>query len=274
MTLKTRPLSEPFGTLSYRTAGTGTPLVLLHGVGMQSAAWEPQIAALSQSTHVVALDMPGHGGTAPLPKGAVLPDYVNWLHAALTALDLGPVNLAGHSMGALIAGGYAITHPQMVQRVALLNGVFRRTDAARAAVVARAKELETGAPDLDTPLKRWFSESPSDQAARDLVEGWLKAVDLDGYATAYGAFATGDQHYADAWSDIDCPLLALTGSDDPNSTPAMAEEMARIAQNGHTHIVAGHRHMANLTAVEEVNRVLADWLSWPVAGHHQRRTSA
>jgi pimeloyl-ACP methyl ester carboxylesterase len=56
------------------------------------------------------------------------------------ALGLGPVSVAGHSMGALIAAGLAVERPDLVRRVALLNGVHRRSPEARAAVLARAAE--------------------------------------------------------------------------------------------------------------------------------------
>ncbi|MEP1495794.1 alpha/beta fold hydrolase [Pseudophaeobacter sp.] len=258
----TLPLSDPFGSLSYRDAGSGEALVLIHGVGMQSAAWAPQIEALSKTHRVLSLDMPGHGGSSALAEGADLPTYVAWLHAALGALNLGPVNLAGHSMGALIAGGFACTHPQMLRRVALINGVFRRSDPARSAVLARAGEIKAGRVDLETPLSRWFGDSPAEQQARTQVARWLSQVDLTGYATAYGAFARGDATYAKAWPQIACPLLALTGDADPNSTPAMARAMADLAQNGTAEILPG-RHMVNLTDPDAVTKSLNRWLRRP-----------
>jgi flavin reductase (DIM6/NTAB) family NADH-FMN oxidoreductase RutF/pimeloyl-ACP methyl ester carboxylesterase len=266
MTSTTLQLSEPFGCLSYREAGTGEPLVLIHGVGMQSAAWGPQIAALSKTHRVLSLDMPGHGGSDPLPENAALPDYVAWLKAALAALDTGPVNLAGHSMGALIAGGFACTHPEMLRRVALVNGVFRRSEQARAAVIARAAEIKTGKIDLETPLKRWFDNSPVEQEARAQVADWLSQVDMTGYATAYSAFAHGDATYAQGWAQIRCPLLALTGDGDPNSTPAMSRAMAAEAQTGEVEILPG-RHMVNLTAAEAVTASLTRWLQRPEAAN-------
>ncbi len=173
MTLTTLRLSEPFGDTVYQSAGQGEPVVLIHGVGMQSAAWGPQVDALAQTHRVIAVNMPGHGGSdAVLPDGE-LPDYVAWLHAVLTALDLGPVNVAGHSMGALVASGFAVTHPDMVKRVALLNGVYCRSETARAAVIARAEEIGQGAFDLDTPLNRWFGDSARDRMVCDQVSGWL-----------------------------------------------------------------------------------------------------
>ncbi|KIC26852.1 MULTISPECIES: alpha/beta fold hydrolase [unclassified Leisingera] len=260
MTSTILPLSEPYGAVSCHRAGEGSPLVLIHGVGMQSAAWGPQIEAFAQTHEVIALDMPGHGGSAPLPEGAELPDYVAWLHAVLQALDLGPVSLAGHSMGALIAGGYAVSHPENAARVALLNGVFRRSSDARAAVEARAAEIRAGSFDLETPLARWFGQSETDQAARAQVGEWLSAVNLAGYAAAYTAFARGDSTYADGFAGIPCPLLALTGDGDPNSTPAMAQAMADAAPQGRAVVIEGHRHMVNLTAPAAVNAALQGWL--------------
>lgn len=261
MTLTTLQLSEPYGQIAYREAGQGEPVVLIHGVGMQSAAWGPQIEALSATHRVIALDMPGHGGSDPLPQDAELADFVAWCAAALEVLNLGAVNLAGHSMGALIAGGVVIEHPGLVRRVAVVNGVYRRPTAARQAVEARADEIRKGPVDLETPLNRWFG--PQEKAVRDQVADWLRQVDQGGYATAYGAFARGDNTYADGWTDVTCPMLALTGDGDPNSTPEMSHAMADAAQDGEAVIIEGHRHMVNLTAPDVVTDILRAWLARP-----------
>jgi pimeloyl-ACP methyl ester carboxylesterase len=276
--------STDYGTLSYRDVGNSNlgqsntdkseivqrePLVLIHGVGMQSAAWTPQIDYFSQSMRVIAIDMPGHGGSSALPEASELSDYIDWLYAAITALDTGPINIAGHSMGALIAGGFAICHPHLTQRVAVLNGVNNRTEEARAAVEARSVEIDQGKIDINTPLARWFDESESDRAARELVRGWLTAIDLKGYATAYRAFARGDNTFANRWSEVTCPMLALTGDGDPNSTPEMSQAMATAAINGHAEVLVGHRHMLNLTAADAVNVILENWLATPLSNRQR-----
>lgn len=262
MTSTTLHLSKSGGTVAYRTKGAGEPLVLIHGVGMQSAAWAPQIEKFATNYHVIALDMPGHGGSDPLPPGSQLPDYVAWCQSVLKALDLGAVNLAGHSMGALIAGGMAATHPELVQRVALLNGVFLRGNVAKSAVLARAADISGGKIDLEAPLARWFDGHQ--QQARAQVAGWLGAVDPVGYSTAYTAFAGGDTTYADVYSHISCPFLAMTGDGDPNSTPEMSHAMAAAVQNGQVITIEGHRHMINLTAIDDVNAHLSNWLTQPL----------
>lgn len=269
MTSTTLLLSDPFGKVAYREAGrahagSSAPLILIHGVGMQSAAWQPQLEAFGQTHHVIALDMPGHGGSAPIPSGSDLSVYLQWLLAVLDALKLDRVNLAGHSMGALIAGGFAVCHPDRLERVALLNGVFRRDQAASTAVIERAQQIGTGAFDLETPLTRWFGESEGEKQARSQVAQWLSGVNIDGYATAYSAFAHGDATFADGFSEIPCPLLALTGDGDLNSTPAMSQAMADAAPKGRAVVIKNHRHMVNLTAPAAVNAALEDWLQTPL----------
>ncbi|WP_085035714.1 alpha/beta fold hydrolase [Ensifer aridi] len=246
---------------AYFEAGTGETLILIHGVGMRLEAWAPQIEAFSKTYRVIAVDMPGHGGSEKLSAGSTLPDFVAWFGRFLDDMNIKRANIAGHSMGALISGGAAATYADRTARVAYLNGVYRRDPAAKAAVLARAAAIRTSGVDTQGPLLRWFGDDPQSQRARELTRAWLEMVDPEGYATAYTAFAGGDETYADCWPSIKCPALFLTGSGDPNSTPEMAEQMASLAPNGWSRVVDGHRHMVNLTAPDKVNALLAEWLS-------------
>jgi pimeloyl-ACP methyl ester carboxylesterase len=217
---------------------------------------------------VIAVDMPGHGGTSALPQGALLADYVAWAARAMDLLSLTSANVAGHSMGALVALGLAVQHPAKVRRVALLNGVHRRSPEARAAVVVRAAAIAGGAFDLETPLNRWFQSG--EDAIRADVGGWLSGVDRAGYAAAYRAFSVGDDAFADDLGRISCPAMFLTGSDDPNSTAAMAEAMAAATPLGQAVVIDHHRHMVNLTAPAAVNAALTRWLATPLAQLEKR----
>ena len=212
---------------AYCDAGSGESLVLIHGVGMRLEAWAPQIATLSATHRVIAVDMPGHGESDKLPKGSSLEAFVAWFGRFLDDLELATVNVAGHSMGALIAGGAAASLGSRVARVAYLNGVYRRDPEAKAAVMGRAAAIWSTGVDRDGPLLRWFGDDTQSKHARQLTRGWLEKVDPEGYAIAYTAFASGDDTYAECWPEVHCPALFLTGSDDPNSTPLMAERWQR-----------------------------------------------
>lgn len=245
-------------TAHYFEQGEGEPLILIHGVGMQASAWYPQIEFFSKNYRVFSVDMPGHGESTKIPSNAQLQDFVDWAIEFITKLNVGPVNLAGHSMGSLITIGVCATRPDLVKRIAVLNGVYRRTQEARDAVIQRAKELKTGLIDVETPLQRWFGKNDEQVALK--VESWLRQVDIAGYATAYNAFAYGDETYADSWSDVVCPALVLTGSEDNNSTTPMAKEMASKALKGKCVVIENERHMVNLTSPDRVNQAMEDWL--------------
>lgn len=260
MISKTQLLSNN-RTAHYIEQGEGEPLVLIHGVGMQAEAWYPQIEFFSQHYRVISVDMPGHGQSTSLPVNASLQDFVDWTIEFISALDLGPVNLAGHSMGSLITTGVSVMRPDLVKRMAVLNGVYRRSPEARQAVLQRAEDLKHGHIDVETPLQRWFGESEIEQIASAKVKSWLESVNLLGYATAYSAFARGDETYADGWSKINCPALVLTGTDDPNSTAEMTKQMANQAAQGMAIIIENERHMVNLTAPDKVNQAMLAWLN-------------
>lgn len=260
--LQTLPRSRTASGAAFLERGEGDEtLVLIHGVGMRAEAWGPQIDGLSKRLRVVAVDLPGHGFSAPLQGPADLTGFVGWFLRFLGEIGAGPVNIAGHSMGALIATGIVATAPERVRRVALLNGVHRRSPQARAAVEARAKEIGSGHFDREAPLARWFAPEERFTDAYRLVHDLLQAVDPAGYAAAYAAFASGDSVYSDCWPRVGCPALFLTGDGDLNSTAQMAREMAAAAPQGEAVVIEGHRHMVNLTAPEDVTAALTGWLA-------------
>ncbi|MDU5780590.1 MAG: alpha/beta hydrolase [Pantoea sp.] len=269
MMRKTQRLSNSQMRVSYLEAGQGAPLVLIHGVGMNAEVWYPQIEALSARFRVIALDMPGHGESDAFSRPVSLPDYVAWLAEFLDQRPEARFAVAGHSMGALIAAGLAIDYPERVSHAIVMSGVYRRSDAARQAVLRRAQELAAGSADLDSPLARWFGDDEREAALRERVGRWLQQVNLQGYADAYQAFASGDEVYADRWDEMACPVLVLTGELDANSNPQMARAMAAAAPQGQAIVVANARHMVSLTDAERVSQEMMTFLTAPAAAEKQ-----
>lgn len=254
------------GGAAYFESGTGEPLVLVHGVGLRLEAWAPQIAAFAPRYRVIAVDMPGHGGSARIDDDARLAQFASWLGRFLREVDAVPANLVGHSMGALVSLGQAVTEPAQAARLALICAVYDRDAAARAAIRERVKMLLANRLDIEEPLARWYQPERSENERRicESTRRWLSALDPAGYATAYRAFAEGDGVFAHGLRELECPALFLTGELDPNSTPAMSEAMAEAAPHGELVVVPGERHMVPLVAPEPVNAALAQWLARPV----------
>lgn len=91
--------------IAYDRKGAGPPLLLLHGIGHHRQAWDPVIDLLAASRDVVAMDFPGFGESPDVPAG--IPDevdsFAHIVEAFCTALDLGKPDVAGNSMGGLVA---------------------------------------------------------------------------------------------------------------------------------------------------------------------------
>lgn len=253
MNWQNRPRSK-FGALAAIRTGEGSPLVLLHGVGLRAEAWSAQIDALAGRFAVTAADMPGHGESALFDDPPTLADYSDRVAEALDE----PVFLAGHSMGAMIALDLAIRYPERVCAVAALNAIYRRSAEAAEAVRQRAASLDrVSVADPAGPLARWFGEveSPEATACRD----WLTEVSLSGYRAAYTAFAREDGPSDVGLRGLHCPALFLTGSMDPNSTPAMSEAMAAMAPKGRAIVIEGAAHMMPMTHPAQVDGALLDF---------------
>src|SRR5918911_2406615 len=126
MTLTPHELSLHGHRVSYRTAGQGPALLLLHGVTNSSQTWERVAPPLSERFTLIAPDLLGHGASAS-PRG----DYSLGAHATgvrdmLTALGHDRVTVVGHSLGGGIAMQFAYQFPERVERLVLIPSRGRR----------------------------------------------------------------------------------------------------------------------------------------------------
>lgn len=239
------------GGLSYVTSGNGPLVVLIHGVGLRADAWRGQVDALSTEFTVMAIDMPGHGASAVPDVGMTLADYSDAIASALPE----PALVVGHSMGAMIALDMASRYPDRVRAVVAMNAIYRRSVAARDAVVARVASLDGQAKtDPTATLERWFGSATSPE--RRACHSWLQEVDPTGYATAYRVFASEDGPSDAQLRSLPCPALFVTGSEEPNSTPAMSRDMAALAPHGRAIVIDDAAHMMPMTHAKQVNTAL------------------
>ena len=250
MTWTTRQRSKSAGRAAI-VAGSGPQILLLHGVGLRAEAWGAQIDALAPSFRVIAPDMPGHGESDMTAQTLSLSDYTD---AALSHVE-GPVLVVGHSMGAMMALDMAHRYPDRVRGVIALNAIFERSEDAKCAVQSRAAELDgVSLTDPDVTLTRWFGSEPS--AERDACADWLRNANPAGYKMAYTIFAHSDGPSRTALASLPCPALFITGSEEPNSTPAMSQTMAALAPNGHAKVIKDAAHMMPMTHAAEVNAAI------------------
>ena len=256
--MTTLPRSKLSGTLTGHIAGDGADMVLLHGVGLRAEAWLPMLPILAEHARLHVVDLPGHG-ESPLGTHKTLADFVDTIGEY--SADLTDPYIIGHSMGAMIALEVTINMQAQIIGVAALNAIYRRDEKAKRAVQTRANDLANSAlPDPQPTLERWFGDkinSEYQDASRNCRD-WLTACDQKGYAAAYHVFAHHDGPADAHLADLARPALFITGSEEPNSTPIMSEEMARLAPIGHCHIVDGAAHMGPMTHPDAYANVILD----------------
>jgi pimeloyl-ACP methyl ester carboxylesterase len=202
--------------------------------------WTPVAALLEDEFEVLALDLLGHGGQRPAPDGITLGDLAD---AVAGSVQPGS-HLVGFSLGALVAQHLARYRPDLAATLTSVSSVCRRTEEERAAVLSR---LATAAGDfpasVEASLQRWYAGTATDPELVRQTEATLLANDVKSYLNCYRVFATADAEIAPELPRIRIPALAVTGENDPGSTPEMTHRLADAMPDCRAVVVPGVRHM-------------------------------
>jgi pimeloyl-ACP methyl ester carboxylesterase len=261
-----RSLQTTDGRLAYREAGSGPPLVFLHGGFLDHRMWEDQLRAFAPHHRVIAFDARGHGGSDNA-TGPFRP--ADDVAALLRGLDAAPAVLVGVSMGGATAVDCALEHPDLVRAV-VVSGVG------------------TSEPVFEDP---WALDVLSAQGQA------LAAGDVAGWADAFERFTAGPHRdLADVDPDvvrrvremalgtlgkhtpgepdhrvpvtatwervpgIAVPVSAINGALDAPDHLAMADRLAKLAPDGRTTTVPGAAHYPNMENPARYNAELTSFL--------------
>jgi pimeloyl-ACP methyl ester carboxylesterase len=107
--------------VSYRIAGSGPALLLLHGIANSSETWERVAPLLGERFTVIAPDLLGHGASAAPPGDYSLGAHASGARDIATALGHERVTLVGHSLGGGIAMQFAYQFPERTERLVLVS---------------------------------------------------------------------------------------------------------------------------------------------------------
>ncbi len=251
---------------------TAPPLVLVHGVGLDLHMWDLMVDDLAVGRRVVRYDLLGHGGSGDPPGPRSLDDFVDQCLEVLDAAagddpDGRTPDLAGLSIGGLIAMAVAARHPDSVGRLVAMNTVFERTaeQVSGARVRLAMTEAEGMGPVADLGIDRWFSADwQADHPDRVAdIDRRIRTNDVTAYLKAYRVFVDGDPTMPAAAAGIAVPVLAMTGGDDPGSTPAMSRTIASAVPDGRCRILSGLRHLPPVEAPGDCSATLLDFLDEP-----------
>ncbi len=232
--------------LFYRKAGSGPPLLLLHGgLATGSLAWRSWYRSLAQHYTVVAPDIRGHGRTDNpaarfLGFGALSWDMIRFMEA----IDLPwPTRVIAHSCGALIALHIAAYEPRRVLRQVLIGA---QAFIGQSPGYAAALRTTFGARDLDQPPNPlfFFKQNAVDGTALALLHRHTPPWRL--FRQIWPMRIRPLSLDAADYAKIAAPTLLLTGDNDTFVSVAESERLAHLLPKGNVRVLPGHDHFSAL----------------------------
>jgi pimeloyl-ACP methyl ester carboxylesterase len=249
--------------IAYRDQGRGPVLVFLHGLGGNSATWEPQFEAFADRYRLVAWDMPGFGSSDLLAASeASTRDYSSLARKFMAGLGIERAVGVGTSYGTVILADMAATNPGLISTMVFACGV---TGMGARKPEERARLRAVRRSDIESLGQRAFAAARnSNYVAGGMPPALVtKVVELaasaqpEGYLQAYNALT--ESNIFDALELLDLPTLVVAGANDPIAQAADCERVAR-ALRAEYHCIENCGHYVNLEQAETFNRLLGDFL--------------
>jgi pimeloyl-ACP methyl ester carboxylesterase len=241
------------------------PLLLIHGSGASGAFWSPVVPALAGHHHVIRVDLPGCGQSAPA-RSYDVPDQAGQVAALLDDLGLGPVAVAGHSSGGYVATALAEQRPDLVRSLVLIS-----SGPSPEALLAQPLLLRVLlAPPLGPLL--WLRRSDGmirkgirTTAARpvdvpdDMVAG-LRSITYRSMRTVLrrNTAYIAERSVPERLAGLEVPVLVIFGAADPRWDPSSAHQYDAVPK-ARVELLPGVGHEPMLEAPETTSKLLLDF---------------
>ena len=229
------------------------PLVLLHGSGGSHMAW-PVDLRRSIMRRVIALDLPGHGKSSGTACQR-LPALVQSLRHFMDELHIYRADLAGHSLGALLALDYAQTFPKRVHSLFLLScgSAFNLPEGLFDSLLCPNQKNRF----IEDFGRLAFSRNFPQNLRRNLLEP-LKQVRTSTLLADLSICA--DYHLDGNFRKITCPTQLVNGADDPITTPASARELSQNLAHTSLDIIPKCGHLLLYEKTAHINKTMRSFL--------------
>lgn len=246
------------GELRYCTAGSGEPVVLIHGLGLDAAMWDAQWPVLQREFRVIRYDVRGFGGSS-IPTGPY--SHADDLFGLLEFLDARPAHVVALSMGGRLALRFALDRPSAVSSLTLidpsLEGFPWSESWTRSMEPILAAALNGT---VDAARQLWLDHELFAPARRE----WQIAAALTAMVERYSVW-----HWRNADSlrmsaspaiqclaSVSCPTLIILGELDLPDFKDIAQHLANEIPGAVLSTIADAGHMANMEAPAAVNELL------------------
>jgi 3-oxoadipate enol-lactonase len=251
--------------LVYEITGEGAPVVFVHGFTLDRRMWDDQIPAFATQYRTVRYDLRGFGESTP-PRVGEPYTHADDLHGLLTHLGIERAAVIGLSLGGWVAHEFALTYPESVSALILVDSALRGYlySAAATATIdaiyrlgAEGRIAEARAGWLADPLFACSQRSP---AAAERLERIVE--DYPCWHLLHS-----DPHpplepgAIERLHEITAPTLVVTGEEDIPDMLAISDLLAARIPGARKVVLAKAGHMANMDAPDAFNRAVLDFLS-------------
>lgn len=257
--------------IHYVTAGEGPLVVMLHGFPDFWYTWRKQMPAISQDHQVVAIDLRGFN-ESDKPDGVenyALAKLVGDVEAVVKHFGRTKATVIGHDWGGMIAWSFAMQHPEMTERLVILNlphpacltrELANNPAQQQASAYARRFQQADAASQLTAEgLTRWVK----DDTAREQYIQAMKRSSFESMLNYYKANYPREPYTQQTdFPMVKCPVLMIHGLNDTalladglNGTWKYLEQPLTLVT------VPGADHFVQQDASELVTRTIVDWLA-------------
>jgi pimeloyl-ACP methyl ester carboxylesterase len=251
------PLADVNGQrLYYEDSGSGEPAVLFsHGFLMDQSMFDPQVDALADRWRCVRWDERGHGQTESTPDPFTYWDSGADAIGLLDHLGIEQAVLAGMSQGGFLSLRAALTAPERVRALILIDTQDRPEDPAKV-------------PGYDQLIDAWTSPGGPPQEVLDIVAGIILAPDWEGNADwhakwrdldpdrlrqTYTTLMSREDDVRERLGELTMPALVIHGDADAAIEVDRAQAVTDAIPNAELVVIPGAGHAANLTHPDAVN---------------------
>jgi pimeloyl-ACP methyl ester carboxylesterase len=252
--------------IAYRRAGSGPPLVLLHGgFGVNGASWRAQLTGLADAFDVVAWDAPGCGASDDPPEGFSADDYADCLAGFISSLGLERPHMLGLSFGVVVALAFYGRHPAIPRSLVLADGYAGWAGSLPPEAVQQRLERvlrEAGEPPeqwIEDYLPGFFSAAAPPELRQETAAMMVTAhpAGLRAMALAFGPL-----DLRDVLPRISVPTLLLYGDQDERAPVSSVGQALHASIPGSTlEVLPGVGHVSNMEAPERFNAAVRAFLN-------------
>ena len=231
-----------------------TPIIFIHGVGLNHTIWKPQIDAFNNT--VIAYDILGHGKT-PLSKDNLsFDDFSNQLINLINALEIKKIHLVGFSIGSLIARNFASKFNERLESLTLLCSIFQRNQEQQQIVKDRFELAKKSKSLSKQALKRWFTDDYLEKNPNiyEKISLILEENNMENFLKVYQLFVNHEDN--EKFENINTKTLVMTGEGDIGSTPEMSKNLSNIINNSEVKIISKGKHLCSIECADDVNMAI------------------